>query len=248
MTSALEVTHDTVFQGRVKLVQPKKGLRATTDSLLLAASLPEKPGGHFLEFGTGCGGALLPAAWRIGAARFTGVEIEAHLAELATAGAAANGFEDRVDIINAEASEWAKAHENQFDAVFSNPPFFAPGQISPPGEGRSSAYLASVPLEDWLKAMVFAAKPRAPIIVLHRAAELARLLAPLDRWGGEITVLPIHPRRGQAANRVLVRMRKGLKRGDVRLLPGLVVHADATGDTPSARLKAVREGHALAWE
>jgi len=248
VSSALEVTHDTVFQGRVKLVQPKKGLRATTDSLLLAASLPEKSGGHFLEFGTGCGGALLPAAWRIGAARFTGIEVEPHLAELALAGAAANGFEDRVDIINAEASAWVKAHENQFDAVFSNPPFFAPGQISTPGEGRSSAYLASVPLEDWLKAMVFSAKPRAPIIVLHRAAELARLLAPLDRWGGEITVLPIHPRPGQASNRVLVRMRKGLKRGDVRLLPGLVVHADATGDAPSARLQAVREGRALAWE
>ncbi|MEL6569724.1 MAG: methyltransferase domain-containing protein [Pseudomonadota bacterium] len=248
MSTLQDVTHDTVFQGRVKLVQPAKGLRATTDSLLLAASVAAKPGAHLLEFGTGCGGALLPAAWRSPEVAFTGLELEPDLAALARQGAQENGFGDRVSVIAAEASAWVRDHENRFDCIFANPPFFEPGRISPPGDKKTGAYIASLSLEDWLKAMVFAAKPRAPVIVLHRAAELARLLAPLDRWGGEITVLPIHPRPGQPANRVLVRMRKGLRRGDARLLPGLCLHADGTTDAPGPVLQAVRQGLALDWD
>jgi len=242
-----QVTRDTVFQGRVTLVQPRKGLRASTDSLLLAASLPELDGGAMLEFGTGCGGALLPAVWRLAGAHFTGIEIDEGLADLARQGASQNGFQGRVDIVTADAAEWVRLHENRFDVVFSNPPFFEPGRISAPGEGKAGAYLQSLPLEDWLKAMVFAARPRGTVIVLHRAGELARLIAPLDRWGGEITVLPIHPRPGQPANRVLVRMRKGLRRGDVRLLPGLLVHSKAQGGGLSPAMQAVKRGGALDW-
>lgn len=242
------VTFDTVFQGRVKLVQPRAGLRTSTDSLVLAASLPTRDGGAMLEFGTGCGGALLPAAWRLPEIHFSGLEIDADLAQLARRGAQENGFTDRVEILDANAIDWATAHENRFECVFSNPPFFEPGRISPPGDGKTQAYMQSVPIEDWLRAMVFATRPRGTIIVLHRAAELARILAPLDRWGGEITVWPIHARPRQPANRVLVRMRKGLRRGEARLLPGLTVYNDEKGDTPSARLQAVREGGALDWD
>ena len=78
-------TEDTVYQGRVKLMQPLKGFRAGSDSLLLAAALAEKAGGTALELGCGCGGALLPAAFRMPGMRFTGVEIDAGMAALAEA-------------------------------------------------------------------------------------------------------------------------------------------------------------------
>ena len=41
-------TEDTVYQGRVLLVQPEQGFRAGTDSLLLAAALACRPGGEAL--------------------------------------------------------------------------------------------------------------------------------------------------------------------------------------------------------
>ncbi|MEM9739634.1 MAG: methyltransferase [Pseudomonadota bacterium] len=247
MNEPNDVTQDTVFQGRVKLVQPGKGLRATTDSLLLAASLDVKGGGHALELGAGSGGALLPAAWRLADVHFTGVEIDAALAGLAIQGISKNAFQGRVTLFTAEASAWAKDHENAFDAVFANPPFFEKGRISPPDNAKVGAYLESLSLKEWLKAMVFTAKPRAPITVLHRAAELARLLTPLDRWGGEITVLPIYSRPGQPANRVLVRLRKGLRRGDIRMLPGFIVYEDATSNQVRPAMQAIREGKALTW-
>lgn len=239
-------TRDTVYQGRVTLVQPETGFRAGFDSLALAAALPAMDKGEALELGCGSGGALLPAAFRVPGMRFTGVEQDAGTAALAREGAGLNGFAARVEIETGEASGWAAGHENRFDLVFANPPYFEPGKISPPGEGKSGAYIESLPLEGWVKAMLFAARPRAPVVIIHRAAELARLLALLDRQAGEITVLPIASKADEPARRVLVRARKGLKRGPLTLLAPLVTHqADGSARTESAQ--GIVEGLGISW-
>ena len=241
-----ETTEDTVYQGRVRLVQPVKGFRAGFDSLLLASALPSLEKGEALEIGCGCGGALLPAAWRLPAVSFTGLEMSAPVAEMARKGAALNGFGARVSVETAEASAWVSPHENRFDLVFANPPYFEPGRISEPGEGKASAYIETLSLEGWIKAMIHAARPRAPVILIHRAAELARILAQLDRQAGEIAVLPVASKAGEPARRVLVRGRKGLKRGPLTLLPPLVTHnEDGSARTPAAQ--AVVEGAGLNW-
>lgn len=245
-TTPAESTEDTVYQGRVHLVQPVKGFRAGFDSLLLSAALPVLEKGEMLELGCGCGGALLPAAYTMPNVSFIGLEVSQSVSDLSRKGAALNGFGTRVTIENTEASEWVKPHENRFDVVFANPPYFEPGKISQPGEGKASAYIETLSLEGWIKAMIHAAKPRAPVILIHRAAELARLLAQLDRQAGEITVLPIASKTGEPARRVLVRGRKGLKRGPLTLLPPLITHTDdGSARTPAAQ--AVVEGHPLAW-
>ncbi|MBY9065355.1 methyltransferase domain-containing protein [Hyphomonas sp. WL0036] len=246
MTGSRDTTEDTVYQGRVRLVQPVKGFRAGFDSLLLSAALPVLEKGEALELGCGCGGALLPSAFRMPGAAFTGIEMMQDVAEMARQGAALNGFAARVTVENAEASDWVTPHENRFDLVFANPPYFEPGKISEPGEGKVPAYVETLSLEGWIKAMVHAARPRAPIILVHRAAELARILAQLDRQAGEITVLPVASKAGEPARRVLVRGRKGLKRGPLTLLPALVTHTeDGAARTPAAQ--AVVEGRPLAW-
>lgn len=237
-------TRDTVYQGRVTLVQPEAGFRAGFDSLALAAALPELEKGEALELGCGSGGALLPAAFRLSGLAFTGIEQDAGTAMLAREGAELNGFSGRVSIEVGEASEWVKAHENRFDLVFANPPYFEPGSISAPGEGKAGAYIESLPLEGWIKAMAFAAKPRAPLVMIHRAADLARILAVFDRQAGEIKVLPLTSKDGEPARRVLVRGRKGLKRGPLTLLAPLVTHG-AEARLPAAQ--AIVEGRPIGW-
>ncbi|MEZ5952799.1 MAG: methyltransferase domain-containing protein [Hyphomonas sp.] len=240
------VTEDTVYQGRVHLVQPETGFRAGTDSLLLAAALPVRDGDReALELGCGCGGALLPAAYRLNQNVITGVDIDDSMVRLAAAGVTRNGFESRVSVHQGEASAWVRDHENRFDLAFSNPPYFEPGRISAPGEGKAQAYLESLDLAGWIKAMVFAARPRAPVIMIHRAAELARILTGFDRQTGEITVLPVASKPGEEARRVLVRGRKGLKRGPVRLLAPLVTHLEDGSASPA--LEAVRRGEGIDW-
>ena len=239
-------TEDTVYQGRVHLVQPEQGFRAGFDSLALAAALPALASGEALELGCGSGGALLPAAFRLAGIAFTGIEHDAAMAACAKAGAERNGFTARVAVEAAEAGAWVQSRENRFDLVFANPPYFEPGRISAPGEGKAAAYIESLPLEGWIKAMTFAARPRAPLVLIHRSAELARILAVLDRLAGEITVLPLASKAGEPARRVLVRGRKGLKRGPLTLLPPLVTHLD-DGSARSPAGQAIVEGLAIDW-
>ena len=239
------ITEDTLYQGRVRLFQPEKGFRAGTDSLFLSAALPDRPNGHALEIGCGCGGALMTAAFRLPQTRFTGVDIDEGMVALARRGVEANAFGDRVTLETGNAADWVRDKENRFDIVFANPPYFEPGRISAPGEGKVAAYLESLTLDGWIKAMAFAARPRAPIVIIHRAAELARILTVLDRLTGEITVLPIASKQGEEARRVLVRGRKGLKRGSVRLLAPLITHTP--DGQPGTALESLRRGEAIDW-
>ena len=235
----MNTTRDTLLGGRVQIEQPEKGFRAGHDSILLAASLPDI-GGSVLEIGCGAGGALMPAVWRLGEADFVGLEIDPAMADLARRGVALNSFNSRCEIIEGDAASLPSDWENRFDLVFSNPPFFSPGKASAPGAGKAGAYVESLSLEAWVKAMVFAARPKGWVVLVHRAAELAALLGALDRRAGEISVLPIRPSSGAEAKRVIVRARKGLRRGAVRLFDGLELD-------DHARMDAIMAGGALEW-
>ena len=92
--------------------------------------------------------------------------------------------------------------------------------------------------------MIFAAKPRGSLTIIHRAAELAQILSVLDRQCGEITILPIQSAPEEEANRVIVRARKGLRRGRVRLLAGLVLYKAPGGDI-SDDMRMVNAGGAI---
>lgn len=240
-----EITEDTVYGGKVTLFQPERGFRAGTDSLILAAAISPQAGSHALEIGCGCGGALLPAAWRLTDTRFTGLEVDPDMTALAKRGAMANRAAMRVRAETGEASMWVRERENMFDLVFSNPPYFQPGTIKPTGTEKASAYITPLTVDEWVKAMLHTAKPKAPIVIIHRAAELAALLSALDRRAGEITVLPIYSKRDEPAKRVLVRARKGLRRGETRLLDPVWQYGANGEVTPF--LESVRRGEAIEW-
>jgi len=245
--SGAEFTVDTFLSGRVSVLQPAKGFRAGTDSVLLAAALDDAATGEALEIGCGAGGALFPAAWRLKNMHFTGLEHDAEMAELARRGAVRNGYEARVDVVEGDAGACSNGWENRFDLVFSNPPFFGEGTIKQPGEGKMEAYVESLPLKGWIDAMLFALRPKGTLIMIHRTAELARILALIERRSGEITVMPVRPYPGAEAKRVIVRARKGLRSGPMRLLAGVDLF-DAKGDAVSELMARVTsDGAGLDW-
>lgn len=240
-------TVDDFYSGRLKVYQPKQGFRAGTDSLLLAAALDRLTTGEALELGCGAGGALLPAAHRLNQARFTGLELDPEMLALAERGVEANGFSARITLVHRSAGELPEAWQNRFDLVFSNPPFFERGTIRAPGTGKDAAYLESLSLKSWLHAMLFALRPKGTLILVHRAAELARILSVIERQTGEITVLPIHSYPGAEAKRVLVRARKGLRSGPMRLLEPRYLYDQKGGERCDWTLAMQRDGAEIDW-
>lgn len=245
MTEGL-VTYDRFLSGAVTVVQPARGYRAGMDAVLLAASISAAQGESLAEAGSGAGAALLCAAHRLNGRHFTGFERDPAAITLAGQGIAANSFEPRVDIRTHDVAERPSALENVYDQAFSNPPFFDPATVRAPAPGKENAYLAETPLKAWILFLHHITKPGGRITMIHRAAALADLLELLNPRTGEIEVLPVRPTPGAEASRILVRARKGLRRGPVTLYDGLALH-DFAGGPYSSRAAACFAGSALEW-
>lgn len=243
----MDATCDAFLGGRVKVFQPKQGFRAGTDSILLAAALDENFSGHALEVGCGAGGALFPAAVRMPGARLTGLEIDPEMLVLAEQGLAENQLKHRLNLLKNSAATLPSDWQNRFDLVFSNPPFFEAGAIQNPGEGKSGAYLESLPLKDWINAMLFSLRPKGTFVMVHRAADLARILAVLERQSGEITVLPVHSYPGAEAKRVLVRARKALRSGPMRLLEPRYLYTEKGGPRTDWAFGLQQDAKGIDW-
>ncbi len=239
------ITRDRFLGGAVSILQPTKGYRAGMDAVLLAASLSADEGESLAEAGCGAGAALLCAAHRLPGANFTGFERDAASIALARESAALNLF-DHVDIRQHDVAERHAALENVYDQAFANPPFFDPGAVRPPAPDRQAAYLAATPLKAWILFLHHITKPGGRVTLIHRAAALADLMEVFAPRFGEIEVLPIRPAPTAAAHRILVRGRKGLRRGPVTLYDGLTLH-DPAGGPASSRAAACYKSGALEW-
>lgn len=240
---------DALFGGRLTVMQPRKGHRAGTDAVLLAAAAGDAGAGTVVDLGAGVGTVGLAIAMRCALARAVLVEREPALASLARRNAVANGLADRGRVIEADVLAPARARHaaglvsGMADLVVTNPPFYAPGRFrTSPDATRSRAHAMDDGLLDpWVRTAADLLKPRGRLVMIHRPDALALILAVLAGRFGGITLMPVHPRAGQAAVRLLVAAMKG-SRAPLRMLPGIVLHDEGGGFTAEA--DAVHRGDA----
>jgi tRNA1(Val) A37 N6-methylase TrmN6 len=225
------VSDDAFLGGRLQVLQPATGYRAGIDGVLLAATVEREAGAHVLDVGCGVGIVGLCVAHRLPEARITMIERDEQLAALARRNVERNGFADRIRVVGADilrplkdAPELAATAE-RFDQVLANPPFHVEGRGTAAGDpvkAGANAMPAGA-LDGWVRFMAAMARPGGRITLIHRAEALPELLSALaGRFGGSV-VVPLHPRAGEPALRVLVRAVKG-SRAPLELQPGLVLH------------------------
>lgn len=226
--------------------QPAQGYRAGLDAVLLASAVEAPDGADLAEAGCGAGTASLCLLARRPQLSVQGFERDADMAGLADANAGANGLASRLSVSRHDIAERLPGLQNRFAGAFSNPPFFEPGRAPEPSANRRAAYMAETPLREWVLFLSHVTRRGGWITLIHRAAELARILTLLDTQAGEIEVLPVRPAPGLPASRVLVRGRKGLRRGPLTLHAGLDLH-DAPGGASTDRAAAALDGGPLEW-
>jgi tRNA1(Val) A37 N6-methylase TrmN6 len=250
MPAEPDLTDDLALGGRLRLLQPRRGHRFGHDAILLAAATPARAGDRVADLGAGVGTAGLALASRVEGARVALVEIDARLAALAGENAARNGFAGRVDAvaldITAPPNAFAAAGlaPESCDVVMMNPPFHDAGklQASPDACRRRAHEIEAAKLTDWGAAARRLLRPGGVLTLIFRADGLPALLELLDGFGG-VTVIPVHPKPGAAAIRVVLAGCKG-SRAPFAIREGLVL-AGPDG-TPTARTEAIlRQGNAL---
>jgi tRNA1(Val) A37 N6-methylase TrmN6 len=227
-----DTTSDVFLGDRLMIRQPVKGYRAGIDAVLLAACA--RPGeGPILDLGAGAGTVGLCAAVRCPDVRVVLVEREAELAELARHNIATNGLEARVSVVEADIGEKLTATTardlpvDTFAHVLANPPFHEEGAGTPahwPLKALSHAMTADA-LETWVRFMARSAMPGGKATMIHKAEALPRILNTFENRFGGITILPIHPREGEPAIRILVEGIKG-SRAPLIIKPGLILHGE----------------------
>lgn len=213
---------DHFLGGRVAALQPLEGYRSSTDAVFLAAAVPARAGQSVLDLGCGAGVAGLCLVARVPGVLVTGVEVQPDYAALA----ALNGLNVVIaDLVDLPADLRAQS----FDHVMANPPYFDPADTKAQDAGRDVAQREVTPLGLWIDCGLRRLAPRGLITLIHRTERLPEMLAALSGRAGEIRVLPLVPRTGRVAGRVIVQARKGA-RGPFCLLPGLIVHEGPAHD------------------
>lgn len=236
-------TQDTLFGGALRLRQPRKGHRAGTDGVLLAATTPPDAQ-RIADIGASTGLVGLRAAQLNQEARVTLIEREAHLLALARINIQENGLHARVEACEADVFTLGKNPDLRevFDAVLSNPPYFEAAHVRPSGNAeRAKAHVfpaESAGLEGWIKAAATLTAPRGVCTFIYHIQALGTLLPAFARRFGEVSIMPVHAKANEAAIRVLVSGIKG-SRAPLTLLPPLILHGEDGRFTPlAARLHA----------
>ena len=197
------ITIDDFLGGRVRLKQYKNGLRATSDSVLLASSVPAKEGETILDVGTGNGVVSCCLNARINHLKITGVDCQKELLDLAQQNAEINNCV--FDMVEMDIFKRpSPLHGKQFHHVVTNPPFYIEEQ-KPIKKQIDIAYHQKDSLTEWIGFCLRHLRAKGSFCIIHRIEALPEILTVLNNRLGGIEIFPIISRKGETANRIIVR-------------------------------------------
>jgi len=227
-------TYDAFLGGKVHVLQPKHGFRSGIDAVLLAATIPAKPGETTLELGCGVGVASLCLDARVNNLSLTGVEVQNDYADLAVANATSNLADLTVvcaDLRNLPTD----LRQKQFDHVMMNPPYFdrSKGHTAK-DTGRDIALAGETPLSDWLDVGIKRLAPKGTLTIIQHITRLPEVLGAVTGRLGSIILRPIAGHVNVEPGLFLLQA-KHSGRAAFRLSRTLIMHGEdaAKGDVES---------------
>lgn len=236
---------DDFLGGKVKLKQPKKGYRITSDSIYLAACINPKKGERILDVGAGTGAILSCLAARLGDEvqdlTLHGIEIQQELLALARENSIKEIKYFQGDIMkNIDGCD-----ANSYHHVISNPPYYDKGTATlSPYPSKATAHGSKMDdLKVWISRCLRMVRPKGYLTVVHRADRLDDILSVLTEKAGSIIIYPFRSKSEKEANRVIIRAQKDAK-GLLSLKSGMIVHK-SDGNYSDAAENILRHAHYL---
>lgn len=234
-----------VLNKRLKLIHSEKGFKTSIDSVLLAAACPAKAGDHILDMGCGVGGAGLSVLTRVDGVKMTGVEIQGEHAALAERNAVVNLMQDRCDFVVSDIQAYRE--EKKFNHVICNPPYLEGAtHLRSPSDEKAIAMGhddVRVRVKDWVDCAHFCLKSNGSLTMIHRADKIINIIQALGKRFGAVEIIPLWPKAGENAKRVIVRAIKDRK-SPATIHAGLIIHGPGGAYTDEAEA-VFREAKAI---
>ncbi|TNE47924.1 MAG: hypothetical protein EP343_17760 [Deltaproteobacteria bacterium] len=211
-----ECSQDTMFRGRVKLQQHRRGYRFSADAVLLSHFAAHHSPAPALDIGTGCGvvALLLADLWSQHGATppITAVERQPALAELARTNIQANEHLSHVTLVETDIRPWNPQPPATWRVITCNPPYRTPqsGNISPNPERAAARHELHGSLEELVQAAAQRLHPQGHFCLVYPAFQMPRMMQALHQARLHVTRLRwVHPRSHAPARLMLIEARKG---------------------------------------
>jgi tRNA1(Val) A37 N6-methylase TrmN6 len=206
---------DLFMDGRLKVIQSRRGYRFSIDAVLLSQFVTIRSGDRVLDLGTGCGIVLLLLLLTRPVGRAVGLDIQAQLASQAERNARINGFETRMDVVIGDIRNPPLA-EMTADVVVCNPPYRRAhsGRINPDHQKAVARHEILASSDDLLKAAATLMKKRGTLAMIYPAERLVDILVRMRRFNVEPKRIQIHyPDTASNAKLALIEGVKGGRPG-----------------------------------
>jgi tRNA1Val (adenine37-N6)-methyltransferase len=222
-----EESIDYFMDGRLRLIQSKRGYRFSIDAVLLAEFVTIRPADVVVDLGTGCGIIPLLLLLERPVGRTLGLEIQTDLASQAARNAVLNGFAHRMAVIRGDIRE-PPLTPSSVDVVLCNPPYRprSAGRINPDPRRAIARHEMLASLDDILKAAVGVLKNRGRLAVIYPAPRLVDVLSAMRRVHLEPKRLRIvYPGLGSEAKLALIEASLAGRPG-LKIMPPLLDQGD----------------------
>ena len=220
-------TTDTFFDGKIRVMQNRRGYRFSIDAVLLAYHAAPRAQEKILDLGTGCGIIPLILAYRQPQIEIYGVEVQAELAELAVSNVRENQLEGRITVFCTDMKLLRPAMTaGPVDLVVCNPPFRrrGSGRINPDAQRAVARHEIKANLGDIIQTSHRMLRTAGRLVLIYTAERMTDILSRMRTDGIEPKFIRmIHSRQDTEAALILIEGVKG-GRPDLKIAPPLIIY------------------------
>jgi tRNA1Val (adenine37-N6)-methyltransferase len=221
-------TLDTLFRGRLVVIQAKRGYRFSLDAVLLANFVDIKGKERIMDLGAGGGVIALILAALNPSVQVVGLEIQERMVDRALRSVALNHLNGRVEIVLGDVRSVGQNFRPQkFDLAVSNPPYrrLKSGRVNPDPERYVARHEVEASLQDFLDGGSYLLRRGGRMALVYPAARATDLVAAMRQADLEPRRLrSVHSFEGTPASLVLAEGIKGI-RSELEIMQPLVVYA-----------------------
>lgn len=225
-------TLDLFLDGKLQVLQKKKGYRFSIDALLLSQFAMVRKNEKVIDLGTGCGILPLLLSKTTKASSFIGVEIQKSLFECAKKNVLLNHLEERITILQEDYRDLKRLFPpNSFDVVLSNPPYrkYLTGRINPSMEKAIARHEIKGTLEELISITSYLLPPKGRFYLIFPAFRTVDLFVSLRKEKIEPKRIQfVYPRIGENAKFVLTESIKE-SGAELMILEPLILRSSTKG-------------------